>query len=412
MRHAMNIVLATIEYPPQPFSSGIGTYTKHVAEGLAGRGHRVHVLTRGTDADRTVRDGRLTIEYVTPTRPELPSNLTTGAMLALGARELAGELTYRRKVAARLHALVTDEGYDLVEAADHLAEAAWFEPRRHPGVPFVVRLHTPMAYSERIERSAPGWVTALVTRLEHHQAAGATHLSCPAAAVVEPFCDALDLADREVEVYPNPSPLPLRPEPARGDGGRTVLFVGRLTGWKGADTLMRAVPEVLRRFPDTTFLLAGAETGPAHGHDSYQGYLRSLLPCEAQGSVRFLGKLRREELDRHYRDATVCVFPSRFEAQGYTCLEAMSFAKAIVGSAEGGMRELLDEGRAGLLHRPPDPADLADKIGTLLADPDLRAELGQRARERALTTFSFDHTLDAAEEFYERAIHEATARAA
>lgn len=405
----MRIVLTTIEYPPQPFSSGIGTYTKAVAEGLAERGHRVHVLTRGTGANAIEEHDRLTIEYVVPARAELPEKLTNSlSMAAFGLRGLVGEARYRRRVARRLHELVGEDGFELVEAADHMGEAAWFDPSGHPGVPFIVRLHTPMTYSERIERNVPPWVTAVVAAQERRQVRHATHLTCPAWAIVGPMLEALNAPGRPVTVYPNPNVAAMRPDRPVPDpeGPPVILFVGRLSGWKGVDTLMRAVPEVLRRHPDARFVLAGADSGPSHGHASYGAYLRSLLSPSARSSVEFLGKVEHDRLREHYRRATVCVFPSRFEVQGYTCLEAMGFGKAIVGSAVGGMRDLLDEGRAGLLHRPPDAEDLTRAILTLLGDAELRTRLGARAFERARTHFSAEHSLDAAEDFYARAIDE------
>lgn len=407
MTRRMRIAIASIEYPPQPFSSGIGTYTKVVAEGLTRRGHTVHVLTRGTDRNRVERHGNLSVEYVVPARAELPEQIGNTLRMALfGARGLLGEARYRRRIARRLHQLVDEEGYELVEAADHMGEAAWFDPSRHPGVPFVVRLHTPMSYSERLEPNVPPWVTAVVAAQERLQVRHASHLTSPAAALIPAMLEVLRAAGRPVAVYPNPRPPSLLPSAPAPDpqGPPVVLFVGRLTGWKGVDTLMRTVPEVLRRHPRARFRVAGADSGPTRGFPSYEAYLRSLLPPPAEAQVEFLGKVEHEALAEHYRRASVCVFPSRFEAQGYTCLEAMSFGKAIVGSAVGGMRELLDEGDAGLLHQPPDPADLAGKILTLLEDGGLRRRLGTRAFERARTRFSTERSLEAAEAFYARAI--------
>ncbi len=400
----LRLALATIEYPPQAFSSGIGTYTRNLAEGLAERGHTVHVVSRGADRDAVETVGGVTIDYVTPARAELPEVLDTRTMAAFALRGIAGEIVYRRKVAARLHRLVAQGGFQLVEAADHLGEAAWYDPDRHPGVPFVVRLHTPMAYSELIDRVAPRWVTAVASSMERRQAGRATHLTCPTSITVEPFLAALRLDGRHVSAYPNPNRIGASEPCPNPPGPPVVLFVGRLNAWKGADTLMRAAGEVLRDRPDARIELAGAVSGQAPSQDRYVAHLRSLIDPAVRERVEFLGRLDSAALVERYRRATVCVFPSRFENQSYTCLEAMSFGKAIVGSSEGGMRELLEDGAAGLLHDPPDPLDLARHIGRLLDDPGLRARLGLRAHQRANGTFDLERSLDAAEAFYRRAI--------
>lgn len=409
MKRPLSVILTTIEYPPQSFSSGIGSYTKAIAEGLAARGHRVHVLTRGTDRNAIERQGDVSVEFVIPARAELPDNLkSTASMLALGVRGAAGELRYRRRLARRIHELVANDGFELVESADHMGEAAWYDPSRHPGVPYVVRLHTPMTYSEEAERIVPAWVGALAASQERRQVRHATHLSSPSAAMVPAFLKSLHATGRPVHVFPNPnlvgagSAAPLS-DPA---GPPVVLFVGRLTGWKGVDTLARAVPQVLSRYPQARFQLVGSDPGAASGHASYRSHLESLLPASALGSVEFVGKVPHDELEGYYTRATVCVFPSRFDVQPYTCLEAMSYGKAIIGSSPSGMRDMLEEGAAGLLHDPPDVEDLASKLLTLLGDPELRRRLGARAFERVRTVFSTERALEATEEFYARAIDE------
>jgi glycogen synthase len=102
----------------------------------------------------------------------------------------------------------------------------------------------------------------------------------------------------------------------------------------------------------------------------------------------------------------VCVFPSLFENFPYTCLEAMSYGKAIVGSSHGGMTDLLGDGQCGLLYTPPDEHELARHITTLLSNKNLRDELGQKARQRALDYFGSERVMNLTEAFYNKALGE------
>jgi glycogen synthase len=105
-----------------------------------------------------------------------------------------------------------------------------------------------------------------------------------------------------------------------------------------------------------------------------------------------------------YAQAAVCVAPSLFETFGYACLEGMIHGKAIIASPTGGIAEMLDGGRCGLLYTPPDIERLSDLLLCLLKDGGLRARLGRAARARACTHYHPDLIASAVEGFYRQAI--------
>jgi glycogen(starch) synthase len=413
------IALATIEYPPEPFSAGIGSYTKSLADLLTERGHHVHVVTRGAGQDqRTVEDG-VTVHRLTPGRPQLPSSLGPAQVAALIARGLPDELRYRRNVTATLARLATEEGLDLIECADHMAEAGGFRAERFPAIPFVVRLHTPLAFTERVDRNIPEWARLGMRALERRLLLRATHLSAPSQVAAQAILEELAVS-RPVVFYPNPptlEPIPAvtsprstaaghGPAPASGENPATVLFVGRMNRIKGPQLLVEAIPQILAEFPRTRFLFVGSDNVAAGEYRSGTQYLLSLLPAPHHERVVFTGHVPHSEVGRFYREASVVVLPSLFESFGYTCLEAMGQGKAIVGSAAGGMAELLDDGGAGLLFQPPDAGQLAAQVIRLLRDADLRRDLGTRARERAERVYGRERVMDQVEEFFARAIAE------
>ena len=404
----LRLAFASIEYPPDLLSSGIGTYTKAVATQLARRGHRVLVVTRGyTEADSVTDEGGVTVYRLTPKRPDLPPDLSAANLSRLAVSSLVGEWRYRRKVARTLHTLVEDEQLDLIEAADHIAEPIFYRPERHPHVPFVVRLHTPLAFSETVDQNIPELARRAVAVLERNFLKRATHLSAPSQNAAKAFLELFKL-ERPVAVFPNPTSyaLPERSERAQPKGSQpsTVLFVGRVTRWKGVHLLMQAVPKVLQAVPEARFVIAGSAHVPTEGFPSTRAYLLSLVPTEHHSHITFLGHVPHAQLEQVYERATVCVFPSLFEAFGYTCLEAMGFGKAIVGSCSGGMADLL--GEAGKLFTPPDVDELTQHIITLLQDESLRAELGYRASKRVRTHYAAEVVMAQTEAFYRRAIAE------
>ena len=164
--------------------------------------------------------------------------------------------------------------------------------------------------------------------------------------------------------------------------GHMVLFVGRLVPHKGVEFLLEAIP-MLR--PSARVVVVG------------EGHHRDLLEASARARgvadrVEFVGGVAQEELPSLYRAADVCVLPSisRLEAFGLVGLESMASERPVVLSDIPGVREVIEDGKEGLLAAPADPEDLAAKINTLLDDPALRAEMGARGRERVLRHFTWE----------------------
>ena len=94
--------------------------------------------------------------------------------------------------------------------------------------------------------------------------------------------------------------------------------------------------------------------------------------------------------------------PSRYESFGLVFVEAMAFAKPVIGCAAGGVPEVVADGENGLLVPPDDPAVLADAIERLVADESLRNRLGLRSRERYLSQFTQTVMASQIEAFYQR----------
>ncbi len=417
---ALRIAVATPDYPPDPMGTGIGTYAKSLAEGLARRGHRVHVVTRGPDGDATVEAEGVTIHRIGVPRPDIPTTITPLKFLGLAARSIAGEFRYRARVAAALDGLVRRENVQLVEAADSFVEALFYRAARHPTVPFVIRLHTPMSVAERFDRNLPEPARLLLQGIERVHLRRATHLSVPSATPRRTFRAAMRLQGRPIEAIPNPPPRISAAhaiEPTYEDTGTDaragagddpmqpeILYVGRVTAVKGVFVLAEAIPRVLAKVPGARFRFVGADSPSSSGAGTTVEALKRRLPPSAAERVVFEGRAPLERVGTYLQRASVCVFPSLFENFPYTCLEAMAAGKAIVGSAEGGMRDMLDGGRCGLLYRPPDVSELADAIVALLENHDLRARLGAAARRRAEDAFGEQQVFDATLAFYRRAI--------
>jgi len=143
---------------------------------------------------------------------------------------------------------------------------------------------------------------------------------------------------------------------------------------KGHGYLLQAAALVRRSVPDVRFLLVG------------QGPLEAEVRLEAErlglgGTVIFAGF--REDVPRLTAAIDVFALSSVHEGLSIALMEAMALGKPPVVTRVGGLPELVEDRRHGLLVPPADPTALAAGILTLVQDPSLRARMGQAARQRA-----------------------------
>ena len=170
-----------------------------------------------------------------------------------------------------------------------------------------------------------------------------------------------------------------------------VLLVGRIVPHKGVEHFVEAA----RYVPDAWFLVAG-------GGSSLDAMKRLALSMGVADRVRFLGRISDDRLPEVYAACDVFVLPSvsRLEAFGIVALEAMSTGKPVIVADIPGVREIIEDGRDGLLTDPVNPRDLAEKIRRLLSEPKARQTMGARGREKVLESFSIERVTDRIEAVY------------
>jgi glycosyltransferase involved in cell wall biosynthesis len=197
---------------------------------------------------------------------------------------------------------------------------------------------------------------------------------------------------------------------------QNILFMGAVSPEKGSHVLLEAFEKTLQNYPEATltmagpvyvlpyeFSIAGSEDAPTqslaryHQGDAWQEYIRPFWPESASSpagprsrNIRFTGLLPQESLPRLLAQADIFVFPSVWnEPFGMPVVEAMAAGKAVVTTRGGGLTEIIDDGRTGLLVDRGDSQGLAEAISRLLADEELRLTLGANAGREAVDRFSF-----------------------
>jgi glycosyltransferase involved in cell wall biosynthesis len=158
-----------------------------------------------------------------------------------------------------------------------------------------------------------------------------------------------------------------------------ALFVGRPFELKGGPTLLKAWSLVRQQIPDAELTIAGPPGEPPRG----------LGP-----GVSWLGRVDRQQLARLYRESTLFVLPSMFDAWGHVFVEAMAHGLPCIGTTCCAMPEIIEDGRTGHLVPRDEPEPLAEAIIDLLSDPGVSEQMGRRAHARILRELTWDHVVD------------------
>ncbi len=181
-------------------------------------------------------------------------------------------------------------------------------------------------------------------------------------------------------------------ETPRPHDGPTVVAVIRVDRLKDALNLIQAMAHVQRALPDAKCLIYG----PSPDADYARLCLEERDRLGLDDCVEFRGFTRVPEVA--YNEGDVVVMSSISEGFPFALIEGMACGKAIAATDVGGVAEAL--GDAGLLVPPRQPKRLGEAILRLLRDPAFREELGERARERALTRYTVDGFIDAYRRIY------------
>ena len=171
------------------------------------------------------------------------------------------------------------------------------------------------------------------------------------------------------------------PAPAPKTRRRIVTTVANLRPGKGHDVLLKAAARVVRRVPDVRFHIIGDGARRAELE-------RQAAALRVSAQVRFFG--HRQDVPELLRASDVFAFPSLMEASPNAVLEAMAAGLPIAATRAGGIPEVIEHGRTGLLVPPGDERALSAAILRLIERPALASRLAEGARASAAARFSFE----------------------
>ena len=164
---------------------------------------------------------------------------------------------------------------------------------------------------------------------------------------------------------------------------RVIITTSRLVQKNAVDILIRAVAEVKTKIPSVRCYIIG--------EGSERAALEKLTKdLQLIHEVIFLGSIPHEEIPFYLTKADVFVRASRSEGMGNSFIEAMSVGVPVIGTAVGGIPDIIDDNKTGIFCRTDDPHHLAEKIQFLMSDTRVVADLRENGRRLVEEKFSWD----------------------
>lgn len=181
------------------------------------------------------------------------------------------------------------------------------------------------------------------------------------------------------------------------DNSLNLLYAGRLTSTKGIDTAIDAMAKLVfdQGRPNIKLSLAGS------GSADYENHLRDrVIQAGLSDYVSFLGWVSPDEMPALLRKFDVLLMPSIWqEPFARVLLEGMVSSLVVVATPTGGTPEIVIDGENGLLFTPGNPDDLAQKIGKLVDDSELRRKLAKAGKQTIIERFTVTRMMDDIESF-------------
>ena len=177
-----------------------------------------------------------------------------------------------------------------------------------------------------------------------------------------------------------------------------LLFMGGSSHHKGLDVLLEALPAIIKEHPEVRLIVLGEMKREE------KGLILIARKLGVMRNILWRGLVSQDEMPKFYEKTYISVFPSRLDTFPLGILESMAYGIPVVATKVGGIPEIVENNRSGVLVLKENPEDLAQALIELLNNPEKVKMMGLRARKIAQDRFSWEKV---AEEF-EKKIHERT----
>lgn len=391
----MNILFLSKDYPPD-LIGGVGVYVREASQALAHMGHNVFVITGTQDREVEYIDQGVKVCRVKA------GKLKIFNVLRNTLKGFIERLEYSLAVSRKIKEVVRQYDIDIVESCEARAEGFWyFLFNKKPKL--IVKLHTPESIVFKLNHDARSLDYILIEHLEHWWIERADKIVGLTDAITHLTCHYFNIKKNSFPKVANPIDLSRFDQGeyhGNENGQKSILYVGRLEFRKGVHILIKAMPEVIKKYPEARFIFVGADCGMYH-------YLTAKArQLGVFNNIDLLGEVERNRVKEYYFSASCCVVPSLWENHPYVCLEAMACGKPVIASRVGGIPEIIRDGTTGLLFNPGSFNALAEAINKVLGNEEFASKLGSNAKEYIKNEYSINRIIKQTVDIYEKVLND------
>jgi len=395
----VKILVLTWEYPPR-LTGGLGRHVAELAPALAEQGVTVHVVT-------PCPEPALPLEEVSP-------NLMIHRVDTVGV-DIRTDIYAQAQQTNPLLTQAVDrlwtavEGFDLIHVHDWLVSFAALTLKMRYKCPVVATIHATETGRWRSDiLSNP--LSQAIDRAERELMFEAWRIIACSHYMIRELQAGFRLPDDKLDMIPNGVRLWPNSEFKAEDLAEfrkkfvepddpLIFSVGRLVYEKGQHVLLGAMPKILATFPRAKLVLAGR--GPL------LGYLQQIVDSMGiQKNVQFVGFVSDTERNNFFTVADCAVFPSLYEPFGIVALEAMAFNCPVVASNNGGLTEVVDHEKTGLLTYTDNSDSAAWGVLEILKKPLLAKQYVANARRIVAEKYNWAYVAGETKKVYQRVLKE------
>jgi glycosyltransferase involved in cell wall biosynthesis len=374
----MHIVYLTNEYPYKDFAhGGIGTFVQNLARNLVKKGVNVSVIgiTNSTKNVGAELDGGVKIYRIKQSTAKFGKFIFNSLRIQKKIKEIN-----------KIHAVDIVEGSELSFA---------FLPKKAP-YKKVIRMHGGHHFfAITLNKNIAFW-RAFQEKLSFRKADALIAVS---NYVGETTKQLLNFKLSYKTIYNFIDFAKFKEITKIEQESNAIVFVGTICEKKGVKQLVEAFSIVKNKIPDATLHLVGRDWSSSN-IKSYINYIKTIIPVEDTKAIKFYGAVPYCEMPTILAKAQVCVYPSHMESFGLTLVEAMTMRKPIVYSNIPPFKEIILDKVSGLECNPYDPADIAEKICTLLIDKEMSKNIAESAYAHIKDKFNSELILGENINFY------------
>lgn len=371
----MKIAIYVSSWPPGRVASGIVTYTSQLVTSLRAFGHEVYVLTPDADEEDPYTVDLERIQF------SLLSRISQRIRAKMSSVPIAG-IKRADQIATAIRQLVDEKGIEVFEIEESFGMSAQVSQMNI--VPVSLRLHGPFFLT--------GFFKDAISAMSFNNQRGEQEgLAIKTAHYVTANCnDTLNAVKKHYEValddsiiIPTPIISALEDDIWQLDrcDRNKMLFVGRFDSIKGGDLVLQTFARLAEANPDLTLTFIGPDQGlqSETGTVYFEDYFAQNFTPELRARVDYPGQMSHADLMALRTSHYLTLIAAQYDTMGYMLLEPMSLGCPLITTAVGGIVEVIEDERNGLMVPSQDLDAMVGACQRLLDDPELTAKLGRQA---------------------------------